>query len=55
MDIIKGKVNREGKGYKVRVKDSKNCKLWDTDTYIESQDINFIQELYLQYFKNGGQ
>lgn len=59
MAFIKQRVNRENKGYRVWFKDSRGLMdsskpgaLYLTNSWLSSSEINTIQELYLQYFKN---
>lgn len=52
MDFIQSKVNREGKGYQIRFKNSEDHKLYDCKAWLTSADISVIQQLYLQYFKS---
>lgn len=52
MDFIQSKVNREGKGYQIRFKNSEDQKLYDCKAWLTSADISIIQQLYLQYFKS---
>lgn len=58
MMYIKQRVNYEGKGYRITFKDSRGFlnkgelgKLYITNSWLESAQINNIQELYLQFFK----
>lgn len=59
MQFIQSKVNREGKGYNVWFKDTlgyldanKVGALYQTQSYLKSEDVQLIQQLYLQFFKN---
>lgn len=59
MQFIQGKVNREGQGYNVWFKDTlgylnpeKKGALYQTKSYLKSEDVQIIQQLYLQFFKN---
>ena len=59
MQFIQGKVNRDGKGYNVWFKDTlgylnseKKGALYQTKSYLRSEDVQIIQQLYLQFFKN---
>ena len=59
MQFIQSKVNREGKGYNVWLKDTlgyldanKVGALYQTQSYLKSEDVQLIQQLYLQFFKN---
>lgn len=59
MQFIQGKVNRDGKGYNVWFKDTlgylnseKKGALYQTKSYLQSEDVQIIQQLYLQFFKN---
>lgn len=50
MQFIRQHANTEGKGYKIKFKDCEK-KLWlETKCYLESEDINIIQEMYIKYF-----
>ena len=50
MDLIQSKVNRDGEGYKIRFKDCDAGKLYDCEAWLKSEDVNFIQQIYLTYF-----
>ena len=57
-NFIRSKVNRTGDGYRVMFKDTlglqdpnKKGALYLTETYLRSEDIQVVQQLYLQYFK----
>lgn len=59
MQFIQGKVNRDGKGYNVWFKDTLGYlnsemkgALYQTKSYLQSEDVQIIQQLYLQFFKN---
>ncbi len=59
MQFIQGKVNKESKGYNVWFKDTlgylnpeKKGALYQTKSYLRSEDVQIIQQLYLQFFKN---
>lgn len=59
MQFIQGKVNKESKGYNVWFKDTlgylnpeKKDALYQTKSYLKSEDVQIIQQLYLQFFKN---
>lgn len=59
MQFIQGKVNKESKGYNVWFKDTlgylnpeKKGALYQTKSYLKSEDVQIIQQLYLQFFKN---
>lgn len=59
MQFIQGKVNKESKGYNVWFKDTlgylnpeKKGALYQTKSYLRSEDVQTIQQLYLQFFKN---
>ena len=59
MQFIQSKVNRDGKGYNVWFKDTlgyldsnKLGALYQTKSYLQSEDVQLIQQLYLQFFKN---
>ena len=59
MQFIQQRVNREKKGYQVIFKDSlgildsnKKGALYVTQSWLSSETINMIQQLYLQYFKS---
>lgn len=59
MQFIQGKVNREGQGYNVWFKDTlgylnpeKKGALYQTKSYLKSEDVQIIQQLYLQFFKS---
>lgn len=59
MQFIQGKVNRESVGYNVWFKDTlgylnpeKKGALYQTKSYLKSEDVQIIQQLYLQFFKN---
>lgn len=59
MQFIQGKVNKESKGYNVWFKDTlgylnpeKKGALYQTKSYLKSEDVKIIQQLYLQFFKN---
>lgn len=59
MSFIQQRVNREGKGYQVWFKDTlglidpnKKGALYVTQSWLSSDNIQTIQQLYLQYFKN---
>lgn len=59
MSLIQSRVNREKKGYRVLFKDSlgildvsKKGALYLTESYLQSEDIQFVQQMYLQYFKS---
>lgn len=50
MQFIRQHANVEGKGYRIKFKDCEK-KLWlETKCYIESEDINIIQQMYIKYF-----
>lgn len=59
MQFIQGRVNRDGKGYNVWFKDTlgylnaeKKGALYQTKSYLQSEDVQIVQQLYLQFFKN---
>lgn len=59
MQFIQGKVNKESKGYNVWFKDTlgylnpeKKGALYQTKSYLRSEDVQIVQQLYLQFFKN---
>lgn len=59
MSFIQQRVNREGKGYQVWFKDTlglidpnKKGALYITQSWLTSDNIQTVQQLYLQYFKN---
>lgn len=59
MQFIQSKVNRESIGYNVWFKDTlgylnpeKKGALYQTKSYLKSEDVQIIQQLYLQFFKN---
>ena len=59
MQFIQGKVSKESKGYNVWFKDTlgylnpeKKGALYQTKSYLKSEDVQIIQQLYLQFFKN---
>lgn len=59
MSFIQQRVNREGKGYQVWFKDTlglidpnKKGALYVTQSWLTSDNIQTVQQLYLQYFKN---
>ena len=59
MQFIQGKVNKESEGYNVWFKDTlgylnpeKKGALYQTKSYLKSEDVQIIQQLYLQFFKN---
>jgi DNA polymerase-1 len=52
MAVIQSKVNREGKGYNIVFKDCDTKMMYNTPAYLVSEDISFIQQLYIQYFKS---
>lgn len=59
MQFIQGKVNRESVGYNVWFKDTlgylnpeKKGALYQTKSYLKSEDVQIVQQLYLQFFKN---
>mgnify|MGYP003478666892 FL=1 len=54
LNFIKGKSNAAGNGYKIVFKDTDKKMFYETGSYIESEDVRIIQEMYLQYFKNVG-
>lgn len=58
--FIQGKSNHEGKGYLIYFKDSLGIinkdavgGVYKTKAYITSENVNSVQEMYLQYFKAG--
>ena len=58
MNFIQQRVNREEKGYRVFIKDTlglydvnKKGALYSTKSWLASEDIQLIQQLYLRYFK----
>lgn len=50
MNFIKARVNRDGNGYQVYFKDIQSGQLYSTTAWLESQHINLIQNMYIQYF-----
>lgn len=59
MAFLQKKVNHENKGYRVWFKDSRGLMdvskpgaLYLTNSWLDSTEINTVQELYLQYFKS---
>jgi len=50
MNFIKERVNRDGNGYQVYFKDIQSGQLYSTTAWLESQYINLIQNMYIQYF-----
>lgn len=54
MNFIKQYTNQEARGYRILFKDNENQKYWTTQSYLESDKINVIQQMYLQYFKSIG-
>lgn len=59
MNFLKQRVNHENKGYRVWFKDSKAVMdaakpgaLYLTNSWLDSSEINIVQEMYLQFFKN---
>lgn len=54
LDFIKAHSNTNNDGYVMRFKDCENKKMYICKSYIASKEINIIQEMYLNYFKQGG-
>ena len=52
MSYIKERTNKDGVGYNVILKDYENKMTYNTVSYIKSEDVQFIQEVYLSYFKS---
>lgn len=59
MDFLRQKVNHEQRGYRVWFKDSRGIMdaskpgaLYLTNSWLDSSEINTVQELYLQFFKS---
>ena len=50
-NFIKTKINRNGDGYKVYFKDMNSGKLYETPTYLSSDSVNVVQEMYIQYLR----
>lgn len=50
MAFIKQHSNNDGKGYRIRFKDSESKMFYDTQCYLESEKIQTIQSMYIQYF-----
>ena len=51
LGLIRSSCNAEGRGYKVRFHDLKAQKKYDCQAWISSDKVNYIQQVYLQYFK----
>lgn len=58
MNFLKQRVNHENKGYRVWFKDTRGLMdsakpgaLYLTNSWLDSSEINTVQELYLQFFK----
>lgn len=51
MTFIRSHCNTEGKGYRVRFKRDVDKTICTYNVWVESSEINIIQEMYLQYFK----
>lgn len=49
MAFIQSRSNKEGKGYRIYFKDSAKKQMFVTSAYLESQEINIIQQMYIQY------
>lgn len=54
LDFIKKKSNVLGKGYRIVFKDTDKKMFYDTGSYIESENVQAVQEVYLHFFKNVG-
>jgi|GEM_PF-2187097 len=62
MDFIKKRVNRESKGYQVRFKDKdavnpstgKKGMFYDCEAWLDSGEVNVIQQMYIQYLSQRG-
>lgn len=52
LNFIQQRTNKNGVGYRVRFKDSDKKMIYETQAYIESEDVQVIQSMYLQYFKS---
>lgn len=52
MEYIKQRTNTEGKGYRIRFKDVENKKLYETQAYLASEEVQTIQQMYIMYFKS---
>lgn len=52
MGYIKKNSSKEKKGYNIIFKDFDNKKTYMTDSYIKSEDVPVIQNMYLSYFKS---
>ena len=51
MEFIKQRMNHDGNGYAIILKDNVNKKLYTTTSYITSENIRLIQDMYIKYFK----
>lgn len=61
MAFLQKRVNHDNRGYRVWFKDSRGLMdaskpgaLYLTNSWLDSSEINIVQELYLQFFKKGG-
>lgn len=51
MAFIRQRCNKEQNGYRIRFKDTANCMFYDTECYLPSEEVQTIQSMYIQYFK----
>ena len=49
MAFIQSRSNKEGRGYRIYFKDSAKKQMFVTTSYLDSQEINIIQQMYIQY------